>query len=68
MYPGAVVELEYLAPLAEPIVRGVASPRGALGPPPQVFPGVLNYALAWFMMLFFAVVLGPALLVWLLGL
>ncbi|WP_162562719.1 hypothetical protein, partial [Mycolicibacterium conceptionense] len=68
VYPGCTVELEYLAPLAEPIVRGVASPRGALGPVPQNYPGVVNYAAALFILGFFAVVFGPALLFWLMGL
>ncbi|MED5815478.1 hypothetical protein VST63_24225 [Mycolicibacterium sp. 050232] len=67
VYPGSSVELEYLAPLAEPILRGVASPRGALGPVPQNYPGVLNYAGALFMLGFLGVIFGLPAIVWLFG-
>lgn len=65
VYPGHLVELEYRAPLAEPMVRGVPSPRGALGPVPQQYNGVGNLVLAWSMVVFLGMVFGMPALAWL---
>lgn len=64
VHPGRLVELEYRAPLAEPIVRGIDSPRGALGPAPQQYNGVGNLVLAVAMLMLFAVVFGMPLVFW----
>ncbi|AJR30088.1 hypothetical protein [Mycolicibacterium fortuitum] len=66
VYPGRMIELEYRAPLAEPIVRGVSSPRGALGPAPQQYNGVANLVLAWGMLLLLGMVFGMPAVFWLL--
>ena len=47
------------------MVRGVPSPRGALGPVPQQYTGVGNLVLAWSMLVFLAMVFGMPAVAWL---